>query len=837
MRKALKSIGKYIRDNHLFWVCTLITLGLLALGFFRFPNAIGRLVESCWDFCTAFVDVLCDTFGISNTLLYTGNEMPDYTFLNIKEWVLGLFEQPSTPTVPVPPVEPTPPATPSVPSAPSIPSAPIPTDWEQFKINWNLYWQAFASKKNLLLYGYYTLYYLANFLRIALWAFLFALLVCWFFKKYYFTGERKSETDEEKQNVMRPIKESKTLRWWHRFYFNTLFRIGTWFMNLYYFIKEHKDFWQFWLLLALLYFNVLTIAIEFLAYIVYFTNYLSFGTLYTQVYKLCLDLKPVVTFVPIVGWVALLLVGLDKWAKNIGYERLKHNERKNRGFINELGIVTYIYAEMGEGKTTMLTSVALSNEVQLRDDALEVILECDSCFPDFPWVTLERVLKKAYAEHVVYDKWSCIRFIRGLRDAFLKEPCKENVFGYKIDRYPITFDNKKYVEDIWETIQDYALAYTIYTTQSALIVSNYSIRVDSLMVDLGHFPVWNCDFFKRDSRLIDSFSRHSKILDYDMVRLGNQMIKNNPNRYAFGWGVWVYTELDKEAKNTQEQQEMKFNDEECNQKNDLMHVLFKMSRHACMIRHRNFVRILADMQRVENITANLRQIGQVALISDKDDKKVVLPWFSAYKLFSPPLLSLKSRIDNIYVNNRVARSDKRLLTNALEKTRATLGNWDVRTVGVYGSRVLHIELQAGRMDGKVRERKYYIQDKKDYAKRNGSDCMAGTFESRGELNTIGLDDMAEYADYIATQDELLSQNSYTQKELKKYEGGALMERKVDIKVVDKLLSSTVEGLMAMQNGKITVSEETKSAAQVLIKELCATVVDWSEEKENAEQSA
>ena len=110
----------------------------------------------------------------------------------------------------------------------------------------------------------------------------------------------------------------------------------------------------------------------------------------------------------ITGGLALAGVGLNVWANKIGYERLEHNERKNRGFINELGIVTYIYAEMGEGKTTMLTSMALSMEVQLRDDALEVILECDMCFPHFPWLTLERTLKKAYAEHVIYDKWSCI---------------------------------------------------------------------------------------------------------------------------------------------------------------------------------------------------------------------------------------------------------------------------------------------------------------------------------------------------------------------------------------------------------------------------------------------
>ena len=539
----------------------------------------------------------------------------------------------------------------------------------------------------------------------------------------------------------------------------------------------------------------------------------------------------------VAGALALAGVGFNAYANKIGYERLEHNERKNRGFINELGIVTYIYAEMGAGKTTMLTSMALSLEVQLRNDALEIILECDVCFPNFPWLTLERTLKKAYAEHVIYDKWSCIRFIEKMRDAFAENPCKENIFGYDYDKYPLTFDNKKYVEDIWETIRDYALAYTIYTTQSALIISNYSIRVDSLMIDLGNFPIWDCDFFRRDSRLLDSFSRHAHILDYDMVRLGNQMLKDNPNRYAFGWGVWVYTEFDKEAKNTLEQQEMKINDDECNQKNDLMHVMFKMSRHACMIRNRNFIRIIADMQRVENITANLRQVGQVALISEKEEPKVVLPWYSMWKLCSPALLPVKSRLDNLWVNERFLRADKRLLTSALERIRAAIGQWEMRTVGVFGCHALQIELQTGRMDGKVKQRQYFIQYKKDYAKRNGSDCMEGVFESRGKLNTIGLDDMKTYADYIATQDELLEQHSYLQRELKKYEGGKMSKEKTDIKEVEKLLSSTVSGLMAMQNGKIQADAEMKKSAQVLVQSLAGIVSDWAEEKENAEETA
>ena len=45
--------------------------------------------------------------------------------------------------------------------------------------------------------------------------------------------------------------------------------------------------------------------------------------------------------------------------------------------------------------------------------------------------------------------------------------------------------------------------------------------------------------------------------------------------------------------------------------------------------------------------------------------------------------------------------------------------------------------------------------------------------------------------------------------------------------------SSLQGIeKAMQNGKIAASEETKKAAQVLVTELCSTVTNWAQEKEN-----
>lgn len=809
MKERFRKIGKHLLEKQYYYVCGIITIVILAMGFFRFPNALGRLIESVRDFGVSIAGLFCEVFDIDYDFTITVNTLPDYDFLNVKKWGFGLFGK--------------------TPANSYTPSLPFPETWEEFKAAWVKYWRAWADLYNFLMYVYHTLNVLWALWIISVVVVPLCFLIRALFMKFYFREKPrpKNEGDSPPPDVDEPeITDSKPLQLWHRFYFNVVLRVVAWFVRLYYFIKERDTLWGFWLLCALLYFNVLTIAVEFISYYVYLVYTIDFTTLYLQVYKLCLDLWAFCSFMPFIGWVILIIVLLEVWSRRIGYDNLYHQERCNRGLCNELGVVTYIYAEMGGFKTTMMTDMLMSDEVQLRDDALEIILECDACFPNFPWLRLERVLKQAYAEHVVYDKWSCIRFIRALRKEFEENPCAENIFGYDIDRYPMEHDNKLYVEYIWDTIQDYALAYTIYTIQSSLLVTTFSVRVDSLFMDLGHFPLWDCDFFKRDSRLLEAYSRHSHILDYDMIRLGSQMLKNNPKRYAFGWGVYGLTEADKEFKNTQELEEVKAKDDECNQKNDLTHVLLKMARHACMIRGRNFIRIKADMQRVENITANLRQIGNVALITERGEEKPVLPWFAPYRIFAPFLMTLKGSLDNLYVNNRFLRSDNRLITSAAEKLRSIIGTWDERYMNVFGTRVLTIELQNGRMEGNVKTYKHYSMNKKIRPKRFASDCLGGMWEARGAANFVGLGDMAEFADYLATQDELLQENSHWQAELQKYQGIEVNTVRNDIKAVEKQLGSALDFLTQIENGKVEVSAETERALQTVVKNLCADVTEY-----------
>ena len=70
----------------------------------------------------------------------------------------------------------------------------------------------------------------------------------------------------------------------------------------------------------MLYFNVLTITIEFIAYYVYFAVAQDFSTLYQQIYKLVLDLKPFWQSVSVVGWVVVVWVILAKKSEAVELE-------------------------------------------------------------------------------------------------------------------------------------------------------------------------------------------------------------------------------------------------------------------------------------------------------------------------------------------------------------------------------------------------------------------------------------------------------------------------------------------------------------------------------------
>lgn len=712
--RALKNI-KQIDYRH--YICAVITLASVLLAIFRFPYAFGRIVESCID--------------IGTSAKYYASELLE---LNLKGeiTVMKLTEMPF-----------------------ELPFN-LPNTWEEFLVAWSLYWKLFITEENI--YSYIESF--ANGLDLVS---TILLIVMPFVVPLIIYKVIKKPVMNNKRNV-----ESRAVQIWKRFEDKVCKRVLIWIKGFIEFVSDHSYWLEIWKLVWAYSLNGIAIILEFIAFYIYFIASFKLVDLYVQIVKLFMDLSVAIEFFPAIVWAAFFFTVLHLIVRHMGFDGLYHNEAKNRAFLRERGVTFIIDGEMGTGKTQMDMDMSLTKEEIFRTDALGIILEVNMLYPNFPWANYEDDLKKAMELHKIYTLLSAEKWLKKRYVAFTKNVCRENMWGYDYERHPTTFYDNLKEESIWKALMDYAKAYLIYAIECSLILSNYSIRTDGIKTDMGNFPLWDYDFFKRDQRLVEVYSQRSHILDFDLLRLGKQMLKDNPNRNAIGYGIFVVTELDKELKNTQTLKDVKASDEECNQKNDLTHECIKMIRHVATIRNRNFVVFTGEMQRCESLGIDVRGLGEVIHIDEKKEQQVTLPFFAPFYLFSLLYSLLFGKYESCYLDYRFRRGDTTLRSYLLNNIFSLLYKYHLRTTNLYGYRVMNLTVERGRKEGEGYKKKYYIQDKKTYSARYTTDCMSSIFNGRAKDNRVGLMDIETYSGETAMPDELDRQNSHTQNDYKKF---------------------------------------------------------------------
>lgn len=726
-------------------VSIVVTVGIAAVALFCFPNALGRLVESFRDLGLSVALYFASLFGFPDSVHATVTEFPDYSFLS-------LFGSGKAPDV------------------------AISATFDGFAAQWVSYWQTFISLDNVA--AYFTSF--PAVLNVILIVFVFtlpAMLLLFLL----FRRTLKNENNDYGY-------ESKPLRLFKRISNKVYIPAKDVVTGYFTFVRQRKRYWLTWLCIWTYSFNLGTIAIEFFAYYFFIISSFDFTTIYTQVYKLILDLYAPVTFIPVWLWIIIALILFDRLRRKIGYARLNHFERRNRGFINARPIVTMACGTMGKGKTTAITDMALSQSVMFRDKAFELLLENDMKFPYFSWQSFENELKKEIRKHRVYNLATCVAFVRRRKRLFERlgyiypmltankaarksweRHCRKAgyghgnlCFGYDYARYGMTYDDKLKVCDLWSVLESYSRLYFIYIVQSSLLISNYSIRTDDIISDLGNFPLWNSDFFKRDSRLIDSYSRHAHILDFDMLRLGRKLVEDNPNKDALEFGVIVCTEIGKERGNNLELKEVKKKTEETNQKNDLFNSSLKMIRHRATVDNYCFICFFTDEQRPASWGADARDLAEIVHIRSQSDSRLVLPFFFIEELLHDMLFG---RFVNYYAQYRYKRADSTLLLHLLKTVCAKFHSYYTRTYNVFGVRTQDVRIEDGTMDGEYTENKYYLMSKKIYSKRFSTDCYSEYFMEKAMRSEKGINDFREYITERASSTEMRYQNSYFVKDM------------------------------------------------------------------------
>lgn len=621
----------------------------------------------------------------------------------------------------------------------------LPNTWEEFVILWEKYCDLFVSKENIENYFVWlsdVLYYISKFL----------IIIMPIIMVFYIVLQFKSADGNNDYNV-----DSTPLKKWRYFEKRVYVPIKQWVQGFILFVKENSYYYKAWLWIWAYNFNIISIVIEFIAYYLFIIASMELVTLYIQVLKLLMDLSTMIDFFHPLIWLCFGLIITHIVRKNIGYKRLEHYEHKDRGFINERPIVLMLYGTMGSKKTTIVTDISLSQEIMFRDKAFELILENDMMFPFFPFINLENELKKAIENHSVYNLATARRFARSKKRKFEKHPHRRNIFCYDYVRYGTEYNNNLTIKTVWDMIESYSQLYFIYIIESSLLISNYSIRVDNLLDDMGNFPLWNTDLFKRDVRYQEAYSRHAHIIDFDMLRLGKKVIEENEKANAFEFGIIDITEVSKERGNNLENKEIKKTDSNANQKNDLFNSWLKMVRHSATVDNFPFVKVITDDQRPESWGADARELAEIIYVEKVNDISLAMPLFALEDLIISWLLKKHTEA---YYNYRYERGDNTLRMYLLHGLMAFLHRYHKRIYNTFGYYKMKVVVESGRQDGNKHEGKYYLMTKKIYSKRFSTDCFSDFFNEKALRSKLGINDLQEFAKTKASFDEMLSMNSY-----------------------------------------------------------------------------
>lgn len=699
-----------------------ITGILILLSFLIFNPAFFRLIESLESFGRSFIYYWAKILNLSYSIELTVNDIPSGS------------------------------------------TSLIPGTWGAFKAEFVEYWQTFATKESLIEYLVFLakLLYVLSKVLIILIPF---VLIYWVILKFFKKGQNNDYG-----------YETLPLRIFKRFEKKVYVPVKDWLLNYVEFLKEYKRYRRIWFCIFLYAFNGFSILIEFFSFYFYFVVSFDWQFIYLQFYKLVIDLTPVITMIPFFVWGIVVLLIFLRWRKKIGYNNLWHAELRNRGYLNERPIVLMLTGTMGAKKTTTLTDFCLSTEVMFREKAYELLLKSDLKFPNFPWILFEKELQRLFFEHKLYNLSSCRSYVRNIGRMFslveydldakrrYEKYCqkkglqvKDFVFGYDWKRYGLFYDDGLKLEYLFEVLEDYAQLYLIYIVEGSLIVGNYSTRTDNVKIDEGNFPLWDTDFFHRNSYEIDSISRYSRILDFDMLRLGKKMIEANEKTNSFEFGIVAMTEFGKERGNSYENKEIKKESKDANPKNDMLTNRLKMARHSATVCNFPFVRFLADDQRSMSLGADARELFDIIHIRETSERKLHLPFFFfeelIYELVYP-------KFENWYKTYRFNRGDYTLFSYLNKKLVTILNNHYERTYNIFGYYTLKVQTESGMNEGVFKDGKIYLSTKKDYSKRFATDCFADYFASQSEDCGIGLMDYEEYACERARIDELEKQHSY-----------------------------------------------------------------------------
>lgn len=563
---------------------------------------------------------------------------------------------------------------------------------------------------------------------------------------------------KEKPIIVDPEKETRTYKQFIRFQDNLYIPFKEKIFSFLDFILNNKYIKAYLITWFIISFNLLTVINEFLAYYIYLIGSLKIAsTINFQLYKLFFDLGIYFKNIPIFVHIIFAYLIFNYFRKEIGYRKLNINENRNKGFINEMPVISMVYGPMGTNKTTIITDMALSKSEMFKNKALDFILDIKKKYPDFNFNYFDNLVIKAIDERRIFNCLSVAPEVFKI--------VNDNIEKLNFDN-ELKFNNGLNYKAIISDLIDYVKLMLIYISSSNLIFSNYAIRSDNSFYSLGNFPINQTEYFKLKSYEKNEDDIFSHVLDFDMLRLGKRISENS---HSFDFGIFVITEIGKERGNQLTQQGVKKDDESVNQKNDHFNNFVKLCRHTATICNYPFVSFLCDDQRPESVNADLRDLMYLYKIKKSKKKKLAIPFYGFEKTVSESILY---KFDNFNLDRIYRRSDTTLRYHLLKKFIYFVYKRFLYYQNTFGYQVMNLLTEEGTStkDSKeiVGNFEYYLAYKKIYANRFSTDAYSEYFNEMKKESNKGIEDYITYGEVKASTSELANQHSFLINEIENY---------------------------------------------------------------------
>lgn len=719
-----KSALTAARKNYIHILCMLITLGFLAMTLCCFQNSLIRIIEAGRDFGLSFA--FCFNPDISPTV-------NDLSEVGLQD--LGL----------------------------------IPQNIDLFIVKLRLYGRTLISGDTILDYAlivangsFNTLYIIS----IGLLPAVVFVFLAWVMLK------RKNNDYNQDTKPLKVVKAVSAV---------TYLPVKRWLYSFFGFIKENGVYWKIWAVIWAFNFNAGAIMLEILAYYLYFIGSADLLHLYVQAYKLLLDLSVVIRFIPVWLWIIIALFIFCKWRDYHSYAALEKLEEKDEEHVQNLPIASLICGPMGTKKTTFLSDIAITANKLFRDTAYKKLFENDMKFPAFPWINLERCVLYGIEHHSIYNLETCSKFINVLKTidergrkypnllGAFKNGLSRNygyaynnmLFDYDVDRYGVIYDDHLELQTLYDVLETYTKLYFIYVISCTLLYANYSIRADGILQSEGNFPLWDIDFFRRDTKLSMQNSRRAHILDFDMCRLGKIVLQDNRFKDSLDFGIIVITEVGKERGNQYTVAAHKLITAElgiaANQDNDLLNVDVKLCRARATVDNIPFVLWLMDEQRAASLGADFKEVCDLVYISSSTDFKITSPLYALDELI---YLQAYNIFFKFYSQDRFNKGGNSLLRHTLKCIFNVIYQHHISIFNRFAVSTLSFTVQDGRMEDKAKNGKYPLMKQKIHASVFATDAWAAYYHAKHSQSQYGILDVPEYIGKYATIDEIAQQHSY-----------------------------------------------------------------------------